>query len=66
MMLDSSVSSQTYVEDCEVCCQPWRVVVHYDTEGIADIEVTAQDENCMENADAAILGGSAAPRPHVR
>ncbi len=37
-------AAQEYVEDCEVCCQPWRVVVHYDTEGVADIEVTALDE----------------------
>jgi hypothetical protein len=27
MVLDTSVGGQTYVEDCEVCCQP--VEVHY-------------------------------------
>ena len=36
--------SQEYVEDCEVCCQPWRVQVTYDTEGIADVQVSALDE----------------------
>ena len=32
MVLDISVRSQTYVEDCEVCCRPIRVryVVHDD------------------------------------
>ena len=25
MVLDTSVKSQTYVEDCEVCCQPIEV-----------------------------------------
>ncbi len=25
MLLDASVSSQTYVEDCEVCCNPIEV-----------------------------------------
>ncbi|WP_281541294.1 CPXCG motif-containing cysteine-rich protein [Maribacter aestuarii] len=25
MLLDSSVASQTYIEDCEVCCRPIEV-----------------------------------------
>ena len=25
MLLDSSISNQTYVEDCEVCCNPVEV-----------------------------------------
>jgi len=25
MLLDSSISKQTYVEDCEVCCNPIQV-----------------------------------------
>ena len=25
--------SQEYVEDCEVCCQPWRVLVRYTRAG---------------------------------
>jgi len=39
-----SGSAQEYVEDCEICCQPWRVEVIYDTEGIAEVTVTALDE----------------------
>jgi hypothetical protein len=35
---------QDYVEDCEVCCQPWRVVVRYDDEGQADVSVTPLGE----------------------
>jgi len=35
-----SGSSQDYVEDCEVCCQPWQVVVRYDDEGHAEVSVT--------------------------
>ncbi|PCH76651.1 MAG: CPXCG motif-containing cysteine-rich protein [Flavobacteriaceae bacterium] len=27
MLLDTSVSSQTYIEDCEVCCNPIQVEV---------------------------------------
>lgn len=30
---------QTYVEDCQVCCQPWRVHLHYDTDGAATLEL---------------------------
>ncbi|GGZ45374.1 CPXCG motif-containing cysteine-rich protein [Mesonia mobilis] len=29
MLLDPSVS-QTYVEDCEVCCNPMKVSVHFE------------------------------------
>jgi hypothetical protein len=38
MVLDLSVRSQIYVEDCEVCCRPMRIryVVHDDE--IAEFE----------------------------
>jgi hypothetical protein len=38
MVLDTSVRSQTYVEDCEVCCRPIQIryVVHDDD--IAEFE----------------------------
>jgi Cysteine-rich CPXCG len=39
-----SGSMQEYVEDCEVCCQPWRVVVHYGEDGSADVEISALSE----------------------
>jgi cysteine-rich CPXCG protein len=32
---------QTYVEDCQVCCQPWRVHVSYDDGGMAAVWVDA-------------------------
>jgi hypothetical protein len=35
---------QDYVEDCEVCCQPWRVSVQYGLDGEAEVEVTALGE----------------------
>lgn len=35
---------QEYVEDCEVCCQPWTVSVRYGASGDADVTVTALDE----------------------
>jgi hypothetical protein len=36
-------ASQQYVEDCQVCCNPWRVSVTY-SEGVADVSVTALDQ----------------------
>ena len=35
---------QEYVEDCEVCCRPWRVRVRYDRDGGAQVELRAMDE----------------------
>ena len=35
-----SGTEQEYVEDCEVCCQPWRVIVSYDAAGRAEVSVT--------------------------
>jgi hypothetical protein len=36
--------TQDYVEDCEVCCQPWRVAVTYGEGGHASVSITALDE----------------------
>jgi hypothetical protein len=34
---------QEYVEDCQVCCRPWRLVVSYLPDGSADGSVEADD-----------------------
>lgn len=39
-----SGTAQDYVEDCQVCCRPWRVRVTYDTQGEAWVAVEAADE----------------------
>ncbi|MDB4907720.1 MAG: Cysteine-rich protein [Gemmatimonadetes bacterium] len=39
-----SGEQQEYVEDCEVCCQPWRVSLCYDAEGRAEVSVSILDE----------------------
>lgn len=39
-----SGSRQEYVEDCEVCCQPWRVSVQYARDGHADVRVAPLNE----------------------
>lgn len=39
-----SGEEQEYVEDCQVCCQPWRVLVHYHDDGSATITAIALDD----------------------
>lgn len=34
-------AEQDYVEDCQVCCQPWHVSVRYDGTGGASVFVEA-------------------------
>lgn len=38
-----SGATQEYVEDCEVCCRPWRVSVRYHPDGSADVHVEPED-----------------------
>ncbi len=38
-----SGSQQEYVEDCQVCCRPWRVAVHYQPDGTAEVSVEVED-----------------------
>jgi hypothetical protein len=33
---------QEYIEDCQICCRPWRVVVTYFPDGDADVSVEAE------------------------
>jgi hypothetical protein len=35
---------QEYIEDCEVCCNPWNVTVTFDVDGHANVELAALDE----------------------
>lgn len=39
-----SGESQDYVEDCQVCCQPWRVSVEYTSDGTAIISAAPLDD----------------------
>jgi hypothetical protein len=39
----SGGSTQEYVEDCQVCCQPWTVRVQYREDGTAEVSVDPLD-----------------------
>jgi len=43
MLLDTSVPRQTYVEDCEICCNPIEISVSF-----ADNELTGFEVNNLE------------------
>jgi len=38
-----SGEEQDYVEDCQVCCQPWRVHVQYAGDGTAAVWLEGQE-----------------------
>ncbi|MEB8432091.1 CPXCG motif-containing cysteine-rich protein [Cocleimonas sp. KMM 6892] len=40
--IDCSVSSQEYVEDCEVCCQPILIKATVSSDGTPDVEVSRE------------------------
>ena len=44
MVLDASVSDQTYIEDCEVCCRPIKVWYTVEDDEIADFAADSTDE----------------------
>ncbi len=40
MLLDNSISSQQYIEDCEVCCQPIQIKLKFLGVDLIDFQVT--------------------------
>ena len=39
MLLDPSIQRQTYVEDCEVCCNPIEITVGFTNQELIFLEV---------------------------
>lgn len=39
ILLDNSVSKQSYIEDCEVCCNPIQVSVEFFNTELIDFQV---------------------------
>lgn len=40
MLLDSSVSRQTYIEDCEICCNPIEISVNFENRELTSFSAT--------------------------
>lgn len=44
MLLDTSVPKQTYVEDCEVCCNPIEVTPQFRNNAIVGFEARSIEQ----------------------
>jgi len=44
LLIDGSVESQEYIEDCEVCCRPIDFIVEVDDEGKTSVQARLQHE----------------------
>ena len=44
MLLDTSVSKQTYVEDCEVCCNPIQITPVFEEAELINFEAISIDQ----------------------
>lgn len=44
ILVDASVDSQRYVEDCQVCCRPINIAVELDEDGELRVSGTSENE----------------------
>mgnify|MGYP005852097649 CR=1 FL=1 len=44
IVLDCSVPSQQYIEDCQVCCRPMQVLSEVDESGEVHVRLYHEDE----------------------
>ncbi len=44
LLLDSSVSRQEYVEDCEVCCRPLEIRVVFEYAELVEVDIQALEQ----------------------
>lgn len=44
MLLDTSVRKQTYVEDCEVCCNPIQITPIFEDTELVNFEAISIDQ----------------------
>lgn len=44
VLVDCSCEQQTYVEDCQVCCQPMVIHVLVDEEGVPNVSAQREDD----------------------
>lgn len=44
MLLDASVTSQTYIEDCEVCCNPLELYVRFEENELIEFSANSIEQ----------------------
>lgn len=44
LLVDASIDSQAYVEDCEVCCRPIDFIIEIDEQDQVQVQARSQHE----------------------
>ncbi|MFO7720153.1 MAG: CPXCG motif-containing cysteine-rich protein [Gillisia sp.] len=44
MLLDASVTTQTYIEDCEVCCNPIEIYVRFEENELIEFSANSIEQ----------------------
>jgi len=44
MLLDSSIRRQTYIEDCEVCCNPIELTLVFENLGLIEFSASSIEQ----------------------
>ncbi|WP_143729279.1 CPXCG motif-containing cysteine-rich protein [Microbulbifer sp. GL-2] len=44
ILIDASVASQRYIEDCQICCRPIVLQVNIDINNVLSISAHSEDE----------------------
>ena len=44
MLLDTTVATQTYIEDCEVCCNPIQIITQFSESELTAFQVDSFEQ----------------------
>ena len=44
LIIDTSVTQQSYIEDCQVCCRPMLINVEVDADGYISLDIRNENE----------------------
>ena len=44
MLLDKSLTNQSYIEDCEVCCNPIQVIVQFSNNELTQFQANSIEQ----------------------
>lgn len=44
IVIDPSIASQSYIEDCQVCCRPITLNVEIEDDGQVEVHAATEDE----------------------
>ncbi|KQZ71015.1 hypothetical protein ASD55_12110 [Rhodanobacter sp. Root561] len=44
ILIDASISSQQYIEDCQVCCRPITLSVEVDEDGAVAVRASGEND----------------------